>query len=111
MLLQEPSVPGDHAGRRFELRGSGISAAYPLAKTSNSKKVVADRAAGLTEIVEDAGLDLLRRVRRKKRPHPHGEPVLAPKPECVLLIREIACIDDGSQSKAVRVSVHFGRSA
>ena len=88
MLLQEPAVPGNHPGRRLELRRHRVGAADSLAEAGDPEQVVAHGAACLAEVVEDACLDVLRRVGREQRPHADGELVLSPEAERELLIGE-----------------------
>ena len=81
MLLEEPAMPGNHPGRRLELRRHGVGPADSLAESRHPEQVVSHGAAGLAEVVEDARLDLLRRVGGEERPHADGELVLAPQTE------------------------------
>ena len=63
------------------------------------EQIVADRAARLAEVVEDARLDLLRRVGWEQRPHADRELVLPPQTEREFLIGEIAGVDDAGQAR------------
>ena len=104
-------MPGNHPGGRLEERGHGIGTADSLAEPCHSEQIVSHCTARLTEVVEDARLDFLRRVGGEERPHADGELVLAPEPERVLLVREIARVDDAGQPEAVRVGVQIGGAA
>ena len=104
-------MSGNHPGGRLEERGHGIGPADSLAEPRHPEQVVSDCAARLAEVVEDARFDILRRVGGEERPHADGELVLAPEPERVLLVREIARVDDAGQSEAVRVRVQIGGAA
>ena len=69
VLLQQPAMLGDHPGGGLELRRHRIGAADALAESGRPEQVVADRLARLAEVVEDARLDVLRRVGREDGPH------------------------------------------
>ena len=69
VLLQQPAMLGDHPGGGLELRRHRVGAADALAESRRPEQVVADGLARLAEVVEDARLDLLRRVGREHRPH------------------------------------------
>src|SRR4029078_9833435 len=60
MLLQQPAMLGDDAGRGLELRRHGVVAADAFAESRRPKQVVSDSLARLTEVVEYPRLDLLR---------------------------------------------------
>ena len=59
VLLEEPPVFRDHAGRRLELRRHRVCSADPFPEASHPEQIVADGAATLTEVVQNARLDLL----------------------------------------------------
>jgi hypothetical protein len=51
---------GDHAGRGLELRRHGVVTADAFAESRRPEQIITDSPARLTEVVEDARLDLLR---------------------------------------------------
>ena len=104
-------MPGNHPGGRLEQRGHGIGPADSLAESRHPEQIVSHRPARLAEVVEHARLDLLRRVGREEWSHADGELVPAPEPERVLLVLEIAGVDDARQAEAVCVRVQIGGAA
>src|SRR6185436_8313219 len=105
MLLKQPAVLRYHASCRLELRRGGIVAAHSFAKAGYAKQIVTYRATSLAEVVGDARLDILRRVRGEKRPHANRQFVLAPQLERVFLILDVARVDDTGESETIRMGV------
>jgi hypothetical protein len=83
-------VSGDDARGRLELRRRGVRAADPFAEAGHPEQIVADGAAALAEVVPDPSLGLAGRIGREQRTHADRQPVLAPQPQRVLLIVEVA---------------------
>src|SRR5438093_10487442 len=105
MLLEEPAMFRDHPSRRLELWRHRVGAADPLAESGNAEQVVANRAAGLTEVVAEARFDILGRVRGKQRPRADGQLVLTPQLQRKLLILKVARIDHAGESQAIGMRV------
>ena len=90
VLLQGPPVPGHDTGRGLERLGRGVHAAYSLAKADHPEHVVADRAAFLAEVVDDARLGFRRGSCRKRRAHADAQVSAPPQLQGELQVFDIA---------------------
>src|SRR5262245_12729105 len=111
MLLQQPTMLGNHTSCWLKTRRHCVCAADSFAEACHSEQIVADSTTRLAEIICDPCLDLLGRVRWKHWPHANGQLVLPPQPQRVFLIRQVTGVDDTCQPETVGVCVQVGRSA